>query len=113
MSFTEVQARKDDAVFRRFGEDAGYVSRFGERLPSVRVIRKRPDENVRFSDHQIITPTCSLKVRRSEVRDLQAGDRFVFLDEGTEVEYLLHGEPLLNPRRTVWSAGADVVEPSR
>lgn len=113
MSLAELQARKDDAVFRRFGEDATYVSKYGQQFPDIRVIRKRPDENVRFSDHQLITPTCSLRVRRSQVPEIEGGDRIIFVDDGVEVEYIVHGEPMLNPRRTVWSMGADIVDPSR
>lgn len=113
MSFTEVLKRKDDAVFRRFGEDATYISRYGQIIEGVRVIRKRPDDIVRFADSQLITPSCILRFRRSEIATAEGGDRVVFLNDATEVEYLLHADPTLNARRTIWSVGADEIDPSR
>ena len=113
MSITGAQARIDDAVFQRFGEDATYVTRFGQRIEGVRVVRKRPDETVRFADSQLITPTCALRVRKADVDVVDAGDSIIFTDGGIEIEYVLHGDGKLNARRTVWTVGGEEVDVSR
>ena len=113
MSFPEVRARLDDAVFRRFGEDATYVSRFGQTIENVRVIRKEPDEEPRFGDSRVIMPTCRLRVRRSQVRDLGENDRFILIEDGAEIEILVTGDPMLNARRTIWTIGAERLDVSR
>ncbi|MGW8204398.1 head-tail joining protein [Sphingomonas bisphenolicum] len=103
----------DDAVFRRFGEDATYISRFGQKIADVRVVRKEPDEEPRFGDSRVIMPTCRLRVRRAQVPDLGEGDRFVLIEDGAELEIVVTGDPMLNARRTIWTTGAEPVDVSR
>jgi len=110
MSFTEALARKDDAVFRRFGEDAAYRPVSGAEVSPVRIIPKRPDEIDRFGDSQIITSTCRVRVRRSEVPAPRVRDIFVIVEDGQEVLFILTADPMLNARRTVWTAEAELVQ---
>lgn len=109
MSFTEALARKDDAVFRRFGEDAVYRPASGIDIGPVRIIPKRPDEVDRFGESRFITSTCRVRVRRSEVPAPRVRDIFVIMEDGQEVQFILTADPMLNARRTVWTAEAELI----
>lgn len=113
MSFAKVLERKDDAVFRRFGEDALYIAVNGQRVEGVRVIRKEPDVDLRFADSRAIVPSCVLRFRRAQVATPSGGDRLILTDDSGELEYVLHADPMINARRSVWTCGADVMDVSR
>ena len=102
MSFAEAQARLQQAVFDRLGEDATWT---GVDAP-VRVIRREYDEEGRF-DVAVQVPTVRrLRVRKSEVPVPADGDEAQILDAlGEPVDgafYRVAGEPQLD-RKGVWT----------
>lgn len=113
MSFTEARARMDDAVFRRFGEDASYVSPHGQVSEGVRIIRKEADDESRFADSRMIMPTYRIRVRRSDIAKPEEGGRFVLNEDGSELTLVVTGEPMANARRTIWTVGYEPEDVSR
>lgn len=113
MSFPEARQRMDDIVFRRFGEDAAYQSTYGQRVDPVRIIRKQPDEEVRWGDGRAVVPTCIVRVLRREVSEAASGDIFILGEDGAEVRLIVTDEPKLNARRSIWTMGAEYEDVSR
>jgi hypothetical protein len=90
-----------DATFAAFGIDAVYAPAGGEPV-SVRVIARRPDTIVSFSETRIHTETATFEVRASEVAEPRPGDQ---LTVGSE-SFLVQGEPeRRDPDRLVWTLG--------
>ena len=113
MPFPEALRRMDDTVFRVFGEEASYESRFGQRIEPVRIIRKQPDEDVRFADSRVIVPTCKVRVLRRELAEPGTDDIFILIEDGAELRLIVTDEPQLNARRTIWTMGAEVEDVAR
>ena len=88
-----------DATFAPFGINAVYTPAGGEPVP-VRVIARRPDTIVGFSETRIHAETATFEVRGSEVASPRPGD---LLTVGGET-LVVQGEPeRRGPDRLVWS----------
>ena len=88
-----------DATFAAFGINAVYTPAGGEPVP-VRVIARRPDTIVGFSETRIHAETATFEVRGSEVASPRPGD---LLTVGGET-LVVQGEPeRRDPDRLVWS----------
>lgn len=80
-----------DAIWRQGGTGPGVA---------VRVIRRSPDEVLRFGDGRFVTATEVLLVRVADVPDLARGDTFTL---GAEV-LAVQAEPVRDARRLIWTA---------
>ena len=88
-----------DTTFAPFGINAVYTSAGGEPVP-VRVIARRPDTIVGFSETRIHAETATFEVRGSEVASPRLGDLLTVSGETLVVQ----GEPeRRDPDRLVWS----------
>lgn len=70
----------------------------GQRL--IRVIRKRPDQDVGFNGASFVTSSDLLDVQISDVPALEVGDQFEIGGELFEVS----GEPSRDVGRMLWTA---------
>jgi hypothetical protein len=88
-----------DTTFAAFGIDATYTAAGGEPV-SVRVIARRPDTIVGFSETRIHAETATFEVRASEVANPRSDDQLT-VDGQT---FAIQGEPeRRDPDRLVWS----------
>jgi hypothetical protein len=88
-----------DATFAAFGIDAVYTPAGGEAV-GVRVIARRPDTIVGFSETRIHAETATFEVRASEVANPRPDDQ---LNVGGEA-FVIQGEPeRRDPDRLVWT----------
>jgi len=90
-----------DATFDSIGEPAIYWPHDGSASKDVRVVQRRPDQQLGdFADTTIQTETALFDVRASDVSRPCAGDIVTF--DG--IEYIIQGEPRRDdPRRLVWT----------
>ena len=87
-----------DATFAAFGINAIYTPAGGEPVP-VRVIARRPDTIVGFSETRIHAETGSFEVRASEVANPRPGNQLI-VDGQT---FVVQGEPeRRDPDQLVW-----------
>jgi len=87
-----------DATFAAFGIAAIYTPASGEPVP-VRVIARRPDTIVGFSETRIHAETATFELRASEVASPRPGDQ---LSVGGDI-FVVQGEPeRRDPDRLVW-----------
>jgi hypothetical protein len=87
-----------DATFAPFGIDALYTPAGGDPV-SVRVIARRPDTIVGFSETRIHAETATFEVRASEVASPRPDDQLV-VDGQT---FVIQGEPeRRDPDGLVW-----------
>jgi hypothetical protein len=109
MPFGASQARLQQAVFDRLGEDAAWS---GSVTATVRVRRRDADEEVGFVHGTALVDGHRIKVRKSEVPAPVEGDRVQILDEaGAPVDgalYAVAGEPKLD-RKGVWTCLVELV----
>jgi hypothetical protein len=82
-----------DAIYRPGGIGGGVL---------VRVIRSAPDRLARFGDGSFVTDTVAIDVAIAEAPGLAEGDSF----EIGGTHYILHGAPIRDADRLVWSAEA-------
>ena len=88
-----------DATFAGFGIDATYTAAGGEPV-SVRVIARRPDTIVGFSETRIHAETATFEVRVSEVASPRPDDQLTVDGQA----FVVQGEPeRRDPDRLVWS----------
>jgi hypothetical protein len=88
-----------DATFAAFGIDAVYTPAADDPVP-VRVIIRRPDTIVGFSETRIHAETATFEVRASAVANPRPGDQLI-VDGQT---FVVQGEPeRRDPDRLVWS----------
>jgi hypothetical protein len=88
-----------DATFAAFGIDAVYTPA-GEEPVAVRVIVRRPDTIVGFSETRIHVETATFELRASEIANPRPDDQ---LSVGGET-FVIQGEPeRRDPDRLVWS----------
>ena len=87
-----------DATFAAFGIDAVYTPADGEPV-SARVIARRPDAIVGFSETRVHAETVTFEVRATEVANPRPDDQ---LTVGAET-FVVQGEPeRRDPGRLVW-----------
>jgi hypothetical protein len=93
-----------DAIFRdaNVAEDAFWRAGGVGVGTAVRVIRKSPDEVVRFGDSRAVLPTLLIDVRRSQVAEPAAGDTVEIDGELFEII----AAPTLDSFRMVWTCEA-------
>ncbi|MBF0325531.1 MAG: hypothetical protein HQL42_10710 [Alphaproteobacteria bacterium] len=65
----------------------------------VRVLVRRPDRDLEFSDITVHTATAVFEIRRREVPAPQAGD--IIVHDGDS--FVVQGEPRLDAERLVWT----------
>jgi hypothetical protein len=80
-----------------------YITQAGVSL-EVRVIAKAPDAVQDFGQTHLVVDTQRFELIASEVKQPRDGDRLVF--GGTR--YVLHGEPLIDRERLVWTVSASI-----
>jgi hypothetical protein len=88
-----------DATFEAFGIEAVYTPAGGEPI-TIRVIARRPDTIVGFSEMRIHAETATFEVRASEVPNPRPDDQ---LTVGGDT-FVVQGEPeRRDPDRLVWT----------
>jgi len=90
-------------LFLRLGTPAVYITQAGGSL-DVRVIAKAPDAVQDFGQTHLVVDTQRFELMASEVKQPRDGDRLVL--GGTR--YVLHGEPLIDRERLVWTVSASI-----
>lgn len=90
-------------LFLRLGTPAVYTTQAGVSL-EVRVIAKAPDAVQDFGQTHLVVDTQRFELMASEVKQPRDGDRLVL--EGTR--FVLHGEPLIDRERLVWTVNASM-----
>lgn len=95
MSFAEVVARQQKAVFDRLGEDAAWSGVAG----TVRVRLREEDDSARLGEGTILMGVMHLRVRRSDVPEPSVGESVILIASGRA--FKVSSDPSLN-RRGVW-----------
>lgn len=108
MSFPQVQARLESAVFDRLGEAAIWEGATGQ----VRVRRVVADAELHLGSASVVETGVRLKVRKSEVPAPASGQQVQVLDDGgnplPDGLYVITGEPELD-RKAVWRCPARAI----
>ncbi|MBB3691457.1 hypothetical protein [Sphingomonas sp. BK580] len=92
------------ALFRGPGAvDARFTPAGGEPLAdSIRVIRSRPDEQVRFGEGVIVQGTNAFEIQRGDVDEPRDGDLLTIAG----VSFRLIGDAMLDAEGLTWKIGA-------
>lgn len=101
----QAQARLQDSVFARLGENASWTGVTG----AVRVCRREYDEALRLERSTVIETGVTIRVRKSEVPAPAIGNQVQMLDDdGNAIAgdlYAINGRPKLD-RKGVWHCQA-------
>lgn len=101
MAFPQAQARLQDAVFSRLGENATWAGITG----TVRIIRRQADERFALERGNLIEAGAMLRVRKVDVEAPAIGHAVQVLDDDgdplADASFTISGEPELD-RKGVW-----------
>lgn len=101
-----------DALFHGPGSEAADFVSHTDVIGGVRIIRSRPTADATFGDSRIRQDTTTIDVRRSEVPQPVAGDRFLIrdIDPASLAEVLtvciVAGDPELDVEGLTWTCSA-------
>ncbi|ESQ82390.1 hypothetical protein AEAC466_17355 [Asticcacaulis sp. AC466] len=105
MSFRPINARIDDTVFGRFGDDALW----GSAVTPAKVLIEGADAVETVGRTPVVMPTHLIEVRVSDVHAPEKGDAVVITTDAGPETYKILSQPLRNSTRTRWICEAQLV----